>query len=1152
METVDPQAESHGDLGWDFWQGAPVVEDILPELPAGIPDEQSFRLLADNIPTLCWIANGDGYIVWYNRRWHEYCGSTPEEMEGWGWRSVHDPERLPAVMERWQRSIASGEPFEMTFPLRGADGIFRPFLTRVQPVRDTSGAVVRWFGMNTEISAQVEAEEKVRAGEARLQLIQKVSGVGSFDYDLQRDRAVCSDEYYEIMGLPPHVTITLDRSSELIHPEDREETLAAFEKAVTEQVAFQHEYRIVRPDGAIRWVANDATLVLDEDGNPWRYVGGLRDITVRKEATEALRETSRRLDAIINNTEMALFMMDHRQHCVFMNRAAEVLTGYKFEETQGRPLHDVIHHTHPDGTHFPLEECPIDRAFPEENQVSGEEMFVHKDGHFYPVAFTASPVRDDQGKPIGTIIEARNIAEDIRRKAEFRANSDRLSLVLASAPGGLYVVDREGHTTLVSQGFLDMMGFKDESEVLGRKLHDLIHHTHPDGSPYPVTECPIYQCASTGKVAHVPDEVFFRQDGSAVPVEYWVAPIISDGEQVGASCTIVDLTERKKAENALVAESRRLETLNRTGSALAAELDLEKLVQLVTDAGVELTGAKFGAFFYNMIDAAGERLLLYTLSGAKRSDFENFGMPRPTPVFRPTFEGEGTIRSDDITADPRYAKNAPHKGMPKGHLPVRSYLAVPVVGRDGEVIGGLFFGHPETGKFTQRHEELMTGIAAQAAIGIDNARLYRSLNAELAERAKAEDALKLLNETLEQRVSEEIARRSEAEEALRQAQKMETLGQLTGGIAHDFNNLLQVVTGNIDLLKRQLPEDAARLKRAAENALAGAARAATLTQRLLAFSRRQPLSPRPTDINRLVAAMSDLLHRTLGETVEVETVLAPRVWPIEVDPNQFENAIINLAVNARDAMPDGGKLTIETQNTHLDHQYTSRHPEISPGQYVVICISDTGSGMDPETLSKAIEPFFTTKEVGRGTGLGLSMVYGFVKQSGGHFRIYSEPDEGTTVKMYLPRLMGAVPEDEVEDAIGASAGNGDETILVCEDDDDVRAYSVQVLRELGYRVLEAHDGPSALRLIEQKGESIDLLFTDVVLPGGMSGADIDREARKLRPKLKTLFTTGYARNAIFHHGRLDPGVELITKPFGYSDLAFRVREILDGVSASQR
>ncbi|WP_150294863.1 hybrid sensor histidine kinase/response regulator [Sphingobium estronivorans] len=387
---------------------------------------------------------------------------------------------------------------------------------------------------------------------------------------------------------------------------------------------------------------------------------------------------------------------------------------------------------------------------------------------------------------------------------------------------------------------------------------------------------------------------------------------------------------------------------------------------------------------------------------------------------------------------------------------------------------------------------------------------------------------------------------AEAEAALRQSQKMETLGQLTGGVAHDFNNLLQIVSGNLELVRRGLGEDQARLRRATDNAMAGAERAALLTQRLLAFSRRQPLAPERVDPNRLVSGMSDLLSRTLGEAIEVETIQSARIWPVEIDVNQMENALLNLAVNARDAMPQGGKLTIEIANTHIDAAYAAQDAEVTPGQYVLICMSDTGEGMDENVLSHAIEPFFTTKEVGRGTGLGLSMVYGFIKQSGGHIRVYSETGHGTTVKIYLPRFYGPLPDNDTGGATRCPPEcRGTERVLVCEDDEKVRAYTVDVLLELGYDVIEAGDGAAALEALDRASPPVDLLFTDVILPGGMTGADIAREAQDRHPELTVLFATGYARNAIIHHGRLEPGVELLTKPFTYADLAAKVREMLD-------
>jgi two-component system NtrC family sensor kinase len=387
----------------------------------------------------------------------------------------------------------------------------------------------------------------------------------------------------------------------------------------------------------------------------------------------------------------------------------------------------------------------------------------------------------------------------------------------------------------------------------------------------------------------------------------------------------------------------------------------------------------------------------------------------------------------------------------------------------------------------------------------------------------------------------EAERRDLAEQSLRQAQKMEAVGQLTGGVAHDFNNLLTIIIGNLGIAKRGVVE--ARAERALENALTGAQRAAQLTLRLLAFSRRQPLNPRAVDPNRLIVGMSDLLTRSLGETVQLETIGGAGVWNVEVDASELEATLLNLAVNARDAMPEGGKLTIETSNAYLDEQYCRHHEGVTPGQYVLIAVTDNGTGMSHETVEKAFEPFFTTKEAGKGTGLGLSQVYGFMKQSGGHVKIYSEPGEGTTINLYLPRHdsdEAAAPEDEPE---GSYRGNG-ETILVVEDDDGVRQYASEILRDLNYQIIEARDAASALRLLDAD-KPFDLLLTDVVLPG-MNGRQMATEIEKRRPGTKVIFMTGYSRNAIVHHGRLDRGTELITKPLIEGVLARKIRQVLDG------
>ena len=391
-------------------------------------------------------------------------------------------------------------------------------------------------------------------------------------------------------------------------------------------------------------------------------------------------------------------------------------------------------------------------------------------------------------------------------------------------------------------------------------------------------------------------------------------------------------------------------------------------------------------------------------------------------------------------------------------------------------------------------------------------------------------------------VMQDTTEQHDVAERLHQAHKMEAVGQLTGGVAHDFNNLLTVIMGNAELLKESL-EDQPSLRVFAEMSSKAAERGAELTNRLLAFARRQPLEPDVLDTNKLVASMEALLRRALTEDVAIELVRGGGVWPIEVDAGQLESAILNLGINARDAMPDGGKLTIETANAHLDDNYACQHHEVTAGQYVMISVSDTGSGMPPEVANRAFDPFYTTKPVGKGSGLGLSMVYGFVKQSGGHIKIYSEQGEGTTIRLYFPRANAQGPAQIGPVPVKATQ-TGREHILAVEDDELVRSHVVSLLESLGYRVTQAASGPEALQILTHTFD-IDLLFTDVVMPGGVNGRQLAEQALALCPHLKILYTSGYTENAIVHHGRLDRGVNLLSKPYRRNELANKVRKVLD-------
>ncbi len=411
-----------------------------------------------------------------------------------------------------------------------------------------------------------------------------------------------------------------------------------------------------------------------------------------------------------------------------------------------------------------------------------------------------------------------------------------------------------------------------------------------------------------------------------------------------------------------------------------------------------------------------------------------------------------------------------------------------------------------------------------------------------------------------QALARETRDRKEAQAILVQTQKMESIGLLAGGIAHDFNNLMTIVIGNLNSVERRLvrfqPEAVAAISRPIASALQGARRAASLTQRLLAFSRQQVLAPQQVDLNRLVGGLSDMLTRTVGETIAIETIQGVGLWPTFVDANQLENAVVNLVVNARDAMPKGGQITIETANAYLDEAYCRQFGDVTPGQYALLSVTDTGTGIPSENLSKVFEPFFTTKSASARTGLGLAIIHGFVKQSKGHVRIYSELGQGTTVKIYLLRMDGATriesaPPPRREEAAQIPQARPGEVVLVVEDDDDVRASTVVLLEDLGYSVVAARDGAEALAQI-RKGARIDIMFTDVVLPQGMNGQILSHEAAALRPDLPVLFTTGYARNAIIHDGRLDAGVQFIAKPYAQEEIAQKLRSVIELVRQSRR
>ncbi|CAN7541172.1 response regulator [Aquipseudomonas alcaligenes] len=584
-----------------------------------------------------------------------------------------------------------------------------------------------------------------------------------------------------------------------------------------------------------------------------------------------------------------------------------------------------------------------------------------------------------------------------------------------------------------------------------------------------------------------------------------------------------------------------IELLHQISIALIGEQDREALYGKIVDAAVTITGSQFGTMQRLCPDGHssghGGELQLLCSRGLPPEAVGFWQWVSPNAYSSCTMAlklGERAVIPDFEQWD---AIAGTEDLLAFRRTGIRSAQTTPLISRSGNLLGMISTHWREPHEPSQRDQRLLDILARQAA--------------DLLERTIAEEALRQaevdlrgLNETLEQRVAERTAELMHAEEKLRQSQKMEAVGQLTGGLAQDFNNLLAGIAGSLELMGKRIGQGRVNdIDKYMAMAQSATKRAAALTHRLLAFSRRQTLEPRPTNVNALVHGMTELINRTVGPAIQLETRNAPELWPAFVDASQLENALLNLCINARDAMPDGGCITLRTANLALDHEAAQVH-DMPAGYYLSLCVSDTGTGMTPDVMAHAFEPFFTTKPIGQGTGLGLSMIYGFAQQSGGQVRISSTVGEGTRVVIYLPRHDGDAPDDEHAPCVADTAiTQHGETVLLVDDEPAVRMLMADVLNELGYTVIEAADGAAGLKLL-RSDVLIDLLITDVGLPGGMNGRQMADAGRELRPGLKTLFITGYAESVFTGNTPLQPAMHVLTKPFSVDALGSRVRELL--------
>lgn len=670
------------------------------------------------------------------------------------------------------------------------------------------------------------------------------------------------------------------------------------------------------------------------------------------------------------------------------------------------------------------------------------------------------------------------------------ARDSELRRITNALPMLVSYIDADHLYRFANDAYADWFGFAPET-MIGRKVPDIV------GQAFYETRLPLFERALAGEAA-VDLATLPHSDGRPRRCEIRYLPdIANDGSVSGFHVIAIDMEDRVLREEALAASNKRFHAA---------------------------MNAVHGVLWTNSADGRmlGEQPGWAALTGQSFEDYQDYGWAQAVHPddAQPTIDAwHRAVAAKSLFIFEHRVRH--HSGAWRTF----TVRAAPVFSESGAIV-----------EWVGVHTDITEQRLAETALREHTEALARQVN----HRERAEQQLRQLNETLETRVGEEIEVRRQAEAALARSQKLETIGKLTGGVAHDFNNLLQVISGNLQLLAKDVA-GVERAERRIMNAMAGVSRGAKLASQLLAFGRRQPLEPKVVNVTRFVRGMEDMLRRTIGEAIEVETVLGGGLWNTFIDPTQIENALLNLAINARDAMAGAGKLTIELANVHLDDDYARLHDEATAGQFVMLAVTDTGCGMTAETAENAFEPFFSTKGEGKGSGLGLSMVYGFVRQSGGHVRIYSEVGHGTTVRLYLPR---ATDSEDVEVAVAAAPiAGGAETVLVVEDDDEVRETVVETLQDLGYRVLKAIDAASALIVIES-GAQIDLLFTDVVMPGALKSPELAKKAKLRLPNIAVLFTSGYTENSIVHGGRLDAGVELLSKPYTREALARKIRQVL--------
>ena len=1075
---------------------------------------------------------------------------------------IHPDDQADFMVEQ-QAALAGDRPLDITHRIICPSGQIKTVHERAELVNAARGWVLS--GTVQDITEQRASQAKIHKNESLLRMAGQLARFGGWSVDLRTQTVEWSAEVCAIHGFSADDPITIDvkQGINFYAPEYRALISRLFYACVEHGIPYDDELQLITAQGDRVWVRCVGEAVRDETGQIIRVQGAFQDISERKQAEQALILSQRRFTQLAEALPHVVWTAEPNGTVDYANRAYYQYRGLAVEAID---LHaqEWTAGLHPDDVDLCLKEWQA--AVATDTDFYTEYRIRREDGEYRWHLVTAHPICDEAGNCIKWYGSALDIHDRKLAEAAAQSLASRLNLTLESISDGFFILNRDWQFTFVNREAERLLQ-RSRSELLGQNIWEAF----PDAIDSRAHEA-YHQAMATGL------SVTF--DFYYLPFDAWfdVSAYPSDG---GLAVYFQDVTQQRQADEQLrLLESAivRINDIILITEAQPIDEPGPKIVY-VNDAFERRTG-------YRRDEVIGQTPRLLQGPQTQRQELDRIRtalqnwQPIRSELINYTKSGEPFWLELDIMPITDTAGHYTHWVAVQRDITqrrqVQEQLAQQAALLNETQDAIIVYSLDHIIQFWNQSAERLYGWTAEEALGQSvDALLDKNVNtlAEVTATLQQQDVWHgimshrckdgsrlsvdctrtLVRDADGQpqaimAVNTDITQRLALEQQLRQSQRLEAVGQLTGGVAHDFNNLLTVIIGNTELLKEEL-QRLPTLFALAETTAAAAQRGADLTHRLLAFARRQALDPKVIQVNQLLTEMEPLLRRTLTANIDLKIMLDTPLWWCAVDPSQLESAILNLCLNGRDAMPAGGELTLETANVYLDQDYADHHAEVTPGEYICITTTDSGHGMTPDIIDQVFEPFFTTKESGRGTGLGLSMVYGFIKQSGGHIKLYSELEQGTSVKLYLPRTLDDATTDLSNTDEPLVAG-GTETILVVEDDDLVRSHAEMQLQRLGYRVMTAASGSEALQMLYRISDTIDLLFTDVMMPGGMNGPQLARAAQQLYPGLKVLYTSGYTENAVVHRGQIDPGVHLLSKPYRWQDLARLVRQVLSAEDPS--